>query len=74
MTWYVVCGDYRYDEDNHEQNWTLSNDIELPGWCTDGGHYGYGLPYSVAKFLCDAANEKETRDGVSIDEWERDRL
>lgn len=66
MTWYVVAEDRSWREDTPEEEaeakvWTLSEDPDECGWNTDGGFNGYGLTKAKAQFLCDAANEAETK-------------
>ena len=56
--WHVVrdpmCS---YDIDDDEARvWTVSLTPGEPGWDTDGGYSGYGLKYSAARELADAAN------------------
>lgn len=58
-SWYVVrdaiCS---YDIDDEEACvWTLSRTPGETGWETDGGYGGYGLKYSDARELADAANK-----------------
>lgn len=58
LVWYVVrdksCS---YDIDDEEAPvWTLSRVPGEPGWETDSGFGGYGLKYSDARELADAAN------------------
>lgn len=47
--WYAVSGDDCPSPDSH--SWTISPDPRLPGWCTDNGTHGYGLPRDVAEML-----------------------
>jgi hypothetical protein len=55
MTWYVVAGaDDR--EEPEECWWTLSQSPISPGWETDSGCPGYGLPKAQAEELVTAAN------------------
>lgn len=37
-------------------SWTISPDPERPGWQTDGGLDGYGLPEAIAKGVCAVLN------------------
>lgn len=38
------------DEDDPDENvWTVSDDPNCPGWETDGGYDGYGLPKAIAE-------------------------
>lgn len=67
MTWYVVYGGAEVGaesdpEDDVLQVWTVSQNPKDSGWVTDCGHPGYGLSKKTARFLVDAANEKEARD------------
>jgi hypothetical protein len=58
LRWYVVRSKYcSYDIDDDEAKvWTLSLSPYIPGWATDSGFGGYGLPYPLARELADSAN------------------
>jgi len=66
--WYVVCDpdvswpDMPGNPIDKRDIWTVSRKPKKPGWETDGGHNGYGLPKKLAQELADAANEKWERD------------
>jgi hypothetical protein len=47
---YVVS--HRPDADPLHLVWTVSPRPDGPGWETDGGFWGYGLPRSVAEEIC----------------------
>lgn len=38
------------------QNYTITTNPSLPGWCTDSGCEGYGLPKQVATFIVEVLN------------------
>jgi hypothetical protein len=62
MTWYVVCDMTHMIEGDEDLNnphlriWTVSQNPDIPGWNTDGGHHGYGLSQSEAHTLAGSAN------------------
>ncbi len=43
-----------------DESWTLSQ-VNEPGWSTDMGYNGYGIPYNVAKWICDRLNESNQK-------------
>jgi hypothetical protein len=57
--------EYRGDEPEPDEGWEIWTVARGggPGWETDCGMDGYGLSKAEARFLADAANEKEARDG-----------
>lgn len=70
MPWYVVADHVDFDSNPGDLAvWTLSKDPKECGWDTDNGYPRYGLPKHVAQFLADAANEKEAREGVTVQPW-----
>ena len=66
MTWYVVADQNTANPD--EKVWTLNTHPDYTGWETDSSCPGYGLTKQVAEFLAAAANEKEARDGICIND------
>lgn len=70
MTWYVVtereqCEDETEEEFRSGDHWTVSKNPTEAGWETDSGCNRYGLLYSDAVFLCDAANRLEAERALS---------
>lgn len=64
MTWYAMnSGESGWywqnsteDERKDLQCWTVTENPEEEGWCTDSGCPGYGLTEGKARFLAEAAN------------------
>jgi hypothetical protein len=54
-------------EDYDQACYSISN-VKGPGWNTDSGHAGYGLPIDLAKWICDQLNKAEDC-GWKADEW-----
>lgn len=52
--WFAVPGSDRCDD----CAWTISPCSSLPGWNTDGGYEGYGLPKAIALELVARLNAK----------------
>lgn len=79
--WYAVCGAKDADKDleiwSSSPCWTLSEDSNEAGWCSDKGTDGYGLTYADARLLADAANAAIARTTPPIalhhiDDWHED--
>jgi len=56
--WKPIQDDYASRTEN--ESWTISQ-VNEPGWGTDSGWNGYGLPYKVAKWICDRLNESNKK-------------
>lgn len=54
--WKPIQNEYASSHESH--SWTISTNNER-GWATDSGYHGYGLPYVVAKWVCDTLNESK---------------
>lgn len=52
--WRPVQDEWSSSAEN--RSWTISQ-VNEPAWGTDMGWNGYGLPYNVAKWICDRLNE-----------------
>lgn len=55
---FVVAELYCVDQDI-VACWTLSGDPTVPGWCTDSGIGGYGLPKAVAEVIAAKYNKED---------------
>jgi hypothetical protein len=40
-----------------ECRYSITTDKRHPGWNTDSGYVGYGLPKELAQWICDILNE-----------------
>lgn len=56
MKWYIHT---EGDEDFVRSNYTITTNSEFPGWDTDMGYDGYGLPKELAQWICDKLNESK---------------
>ncbi len=71
--WRPIDGDTTHPtEDLEDHSWTISLN-KNPGWSTDDGYDGYGLPYDLAKWICDVLNEsgKTCPYTLKYDTWEK---
>lgn len=66
--WRPVDGDIGYPtEDLEDHSWTIST-TEDPGWRTDSGYNGYGLPFALASWICDVLNESGKECPYALDD------
>lgn len=71
--WNVHIDRENAHEYKHDDRFSITMDTRYGGWETDSGCNGYGLPYVLAKWICDVLNQSESecpfemRNGT----WER---
>lgn len=46
MKWYIHS-----ERPENDNCWTITNLQNVPGWETDGGYEGYGLPKEIAQII-----------------------
>lgn len=57
MDWHVHLDCEEGPEYENDHKYTITQNPKEPGWRTDSGYDGYGLPKQLAQWICDTLNE-----------------
>ena len=66
MKWFVHLDD---NIDDGEQRYSITLKENVPGWRTDSGYVGYGLPKELAQWICDTLNKHGKDCPYEMDEF-----
>ena len=72
MKWYIHQD--RDCEDPELHSYTLTQNKHEPGWRTDSGYPGSGLPKELAQWICNTLNESQKKAPYKQDKygcWEK---
>lgn len=76
MTEWIVNYDYHFynDEWGDQPRFTITQNPKYPGWDTDHGEYGYGLPKELAQWICDQLNNSKIKCPFKMEQgsWVKD--
>ena len=71
VKWSVHIEECRKDSKYEEgSRYTITLDAKTPGWRTDSGYEGYGLPKPLAQWICDRLNESDVECPYKMNTWE----
>ncbi len=66
-TWHIHLD--REDDDYIDNRFSLTLNKNEPGWNTDSGYVGYGLPKDLAQWICDTLNKSPHECPYKMDEY-----